>query len=102
MVDKKRDKRWSEEIQKRNNGKCPCCAKPALAGAHHIIPRENMRTRYLIINGINTCNNLHRRFEDSKEIRDATIERFVGWKRYGVLEAIANGMVDNARYEEVK
>ena len=101
MVDKKRDKRWSDTIRRRGNNLCPCCGRKATAGVHHIVPRENQRTRYLIINGINTCESLHRMFEGDKEDRDKAIGVYVGWKRYGVLEAISTGMVENKNYEEV-
>lgn len=102
MVNKARDKRWSQEIRKRNGGLCPHCNKPGKAGAHHIIAREVQATRYLVINGVNTCEWLHRQFEGTKEERDDAISRFVGWRRYGLLEAIASGLVTNARLEEVE
>ena len=102
MMDKERDRRWSKAVNKKYAGKCPHCNKKAVGGIHHIIPRNELKTRYLITNGIATCNELHRMFEGNQVQRDYAISRYVSWKRFYILESIASGLVANKKFEEVK
>ena len=102
MSNAARDKRWSAAVMKKYGGRCPCCNKKANGGAHHIIDRSNLKTRWLIANGIATCAVLHRMFEGAKSLRENAIENYVGLKKYYILEAIAEGLVLNNKYEEIK
>jgi len=102
MKNKIRDSKWSKEVMALYGNKCPCCGKIASGGPHHIIPRENKNTRWIIQNGIATCNSLHRLFEGNKVERDNAILAYVGLKKYFILLGISEGIVSNVKYKEIK
>ena len=59
---KRKDSLWSKAVKKNYKGMCPCCGSP-YGSSHHIIPRDNRLTRWVIENGIYCCNEFHRAFE---------------------------------------
>ena len=87
---KARDKRWAVAVMERYDGKCPHCNEEA-DGPHHIVPRGNRSTRYVLENGLNACLRLHRRFEAKGKVRRKAIRIYVGEERYDNLQKIAHG-----------
>lgn len=106
-----RDKRWSFKVALLAKGLCIHCGKP-VHDAHHIIPRNCQRTRYVVENGINSCHILHRMFEGkwgkTKEERERnkreSIRIYVGKERYENLNKIRLGLLSYIAvgYTEVK
>lgn len=101
MIDKARDARWSKEVMKTTKGICLHCGKKA-TGVHHIIPRSIIKLRWILQNGIPTCNILHRMFEGNKYERYKAIKKYVSMKRYGELWKYAHRDEKNKIFQEVK
>ena len=55
----KEDKEWAKEVKVRDGWKCVVCDSETKPNAHHIIPREVLETKYLIMNGITLCPKHH-------------------------------------------
>jgi hypothetical protein len=49
---KRKDKDWSIEIRKDN---CLICGTTEKLNAHHLVPRNELITRHLYLNGISLC-----------------------------------------------
>lgn len=60
----KEDKEWAKAVKERD-GSCVICGSTKRLNAHHVLPRENLKTKHDILNGITLCP-LHHRF--SREI----------------------------------
>jgi len=96
-----RQTRWDKRVNHIWFGKCPCCGGKPEGGRHHIIPRENLRTKYIVINGILTCWNLHRAFEDPEKEEQLAI-KYIGEYNYNELKKIAMGYRENnGEFEEI-
>ena len=53
------DKEWAKEVKDRDGWSCVICKSPLRPNAHHIIARENHKTKYDIRNGITLCPKHH-------------------------------------------
>jgi hypothetical protein len=58
-VRNKADKEWSREVRARD-GCCVVCGAVQKLNAHHILPREIIKTRHNLDNGITLCPKHHR------------------------------------------
>ena len=56
---KKKDSEWSALIRK-TYPTCMICGKNKWLNAHHLIPREIMKTRHLLSNGVTLCAKHHK------------------------------------------
>lgn len=56
---KKCDKLWAQAVKARAQNKCEVCGKTERLHAHHVIPRTNYSTRYLVENGVCLCYKHH-------------------------------------------
>jgi len=57
----KEDKEWAIKVKERDEYKCAICGEREKPCAHHLIPREIKKTRFMVSNGITLCP-LHHRF----------------------------------------
>ena len=55
----KKDKEWSLAIRVRDKC-CVICGDKTQLNAHHIIPRENKDSRWLLENGVTLCVGCHK------------------------------------------
>lgn len=87
------DDKWSKEVAKKYGYKCIHCENP-LSSAHHIIPRQCKKTKYVLECGIYCCDSLHRIFEGKKGKRKQmeAIRIFIGNQRYENLDKIRKGI----------
>ena len=98
-----RDKRWSRAVIEKSDWKCLHCNEEA-DSPHHIVPRGNLKTRYILENGLNCCARLHRMFEASAKIKERAIRIYIGKERYENLQKIAHGQatLEDYGYSEVE
>ena len=89
----RRDSDWSKAVREKFKNKCPHCNLET-GSSHHIIPKDNKLTRWIIENGIYCCNKLHRAFEE--KYRGESLKRKVDFYtdkgRYRKLELISRGI----------
>jgi hypothetical protein len=57
---KQQDKAWALAVRKAWDNQCAICHRTKHLNAHHFIPRNNLSTRHLPINGILLCCQHHR------------------------------------------
>lgn len=55
----KEDRDWAKKVKERDGWKCVICGENRLLNAHHIIARENKKTKYDIHNGLSLCPTHH-------------------------------------------
>lgn len=105
MINKAKDDKWSLEVKKKYNGRCPHCGSTE-GSSHHIIPRQCMRTRLVVECGIYSCNWLHRAFEGKKGKyeKEKCLRIYVGNVRLSNLEKIKVGIIkpEVVGYKEIK
>lgn len=89
-----KDRKWSKEVKK--NRLCPCCSRKA-TNAHHIIPRNVKKTRWIIANGFPCCKKLH----DKLEANDSLIKEYVNYEYYKTLWKLAYTDMKNKVLKEV-
>ena len=53
------DNLWANAVKKRAGFKCEYCGKDSSIQSHHVIPRTNYATRYMIENGVALCYRHH-------------------------------------------
>ena len=53
------DELWSKAVKKRAGYKCEYCGKETTLQSHHMIPRTNYATRYMLENGVCLCYKHH-------------------------------------------
>lgn len=103
-IDKARDTRWSQAIGNKYGWNCPHCS--GIGGAHHIVPRGCLKTRYILDNGIYACDYLHRVFERprSDKTRMKYIRLYVTWDKYRKLWEVANdkAVANDFGFQEVE
>ena len=57
---KKKDQYWASMIKLDYDNKCAVCGKTERLNAHHILPREFLKTRWDRMNGIALCPGCHK------------------------------------------
>jgi len=57
---KKKDQEWRERIKARDNNECVICKRKEFLDCHHILPRENLSTRWNLNNGLLLCKKHHK------------------------------------------
>lgn len=67
------DELWKRAIKERAQNKCELCGETFRLQAHHVIPRTNYSTRYLVENGIALCykHHIHWAHKDAED--------FISW-----------------------
>lgn len=98
------DSIWREKVREKYNNKCPHCNSKD-ASPHHLISRKNRRTKWVVENGIFSCNILHRLFETKRgNEKRQLIKNYVGEERYSILIAISTNRMtpEEAGFEVVK
>ena len=70
------DDLWSKAVHERAGGKCEFCGSEKRLQSHHVIPRTNYATRYLLENGVRLCYK-HHFFWAHKDALD-----FSNWFKY--------------------
>lgn len=60
-IEKEADILFAKVIKERDNWSCAVCGRKDCLNTHHIIPREDRRTRHDLLNGITLCI-LHHKF----------------------------------------
>jgi hypothetical protein len=93
MIDRERDRRWTKAVLEHWE-KCIHCNDTETLQAHHVIPRGNMRTRYVLENGFPTCHKLHRLFEKSRKDAEKQVTFYLGRDVYQNLLAISRGKAE--------
>jgi len=103
IVSTSRDNRWKVAVKKewRTKKICPICGYPRTLEVHHIIPRGNLMTRYLLINGIPCCHECHIDFDD-QESGDELVISYIGNKTFKLLNKIASGFYWDKSLEVIK
>ncbi|MCK5632981.1 hypothetical protein KAH94_04480 [bacterium] len=103
MKDQVRYKKWIKAVLKKNYGKCPCCGGKPTGGIHHIFPRGAKRTKFIVENGIPTCFEFHRLWENPLYFRNL-INIHVGAEKYTKLKKLANGYIslEESGFTEIK
>ncbi len=90
----KTDKKWSQEVIKRD-GKCLYCGCTEYLSAHHLFGRSKSATRFVLDNGFTLCPNCHvfspifsaHRTEQTFKL---WAKKRLGLKRYRELEKLSN------------
>ena len=88
------DELWALAVKKRAGFKCEMCEKDSHIQAHHVIPRTNYATRYLVANGVALCYRHHFYYAHKDALS------FADWFR-GVRPMDAEG-IENMRNAQVK
>ncbi len=103
MKEKIRYNNWIKAVLKKNYSRCSHCGKKVTGGIHHIIPRGCKRTKYVVENGIPTCFEFHRMWENSVK-KKKLISIYIGKEKYNLLKKVANGIitVEEAGFTEIK
>ena len=57
---KKKDKEWAIAVKLDGSQTCALCSSNIRLNAHHIVPRQDKRLRWELVNGIALCPNHHR------------------------------------------
>lgn len=55
----KEDKQWAKAVKERDRHKCVICGSTERLNSHHIIVRENHKTKFDLKNGITLCSKHH-------------------------------------------
>ena len=55
----KEDREWANSVKNRDGWTCVICGSKIRTNAHHIIPRENLSTKFDLKNGISLCPKHH-------------------------------------------
>lgn len=55
----KEDKEWANKVKERDGHKCVICGNAERLNAHHIIVRENHKTKFDVDNGVALCPKHH-------------------------------------------
>ena len=53
------DELWAKAVKKRANNQCEVCGKTTSLQSHHVIPRTNYATRFMLENGTCLCYKHH-------------------------------------------
>lgn len=103
MDQQQRYNRWIKAVLKKWFGRCPHCCKKPTGGIHHIMPRGCSLTKYVVENGIPTCCEFHRMFEDPKKEKNLIV-KYIGNNLYKKLKNVANGILtlEEAGLKEIK
>lgn len=56
----KKDIEWKKKVKLIFNNKCALCGKTEMLNAHHLLPKNELKYRWDIKNGIALCPNCHR------------------------------------------
>jgi len=56
----KEDKEWAIKVKDRDNNHCVICPNTERLNAHHLIPRNFLKYKHLVDNGISLCPKHHR------------------------------------------
>ena len=86
----RRVRRWSMAIRLKSDCKCEWCGKEG-HGVAHIIPRAQMKTRYVLQNGWCACNLCHTKFDNNGMFRNRVINILIGMIKYRKLTEVAYG-----------
>ena len=54
-----KDKIWAVSVKERDGWRCVICGSDIRPNAHHIIPREQIDTKYDVRNGLTLCPKHH-------------------------------------------
>jgi len=60
-VSKSNDILWTEIVKARADYKCVSCGKETDLHSHHIVPRTEYSSRWLVLNGICLCSFCHQK-----------------------------------------
>ena len=86
---KTKNEEWVAAVFKRDNYTCVKCGSGIHITAHHIVPRVNTRTRYLLENGITLCKFCHGIITVDKSVAEALYKHLL--IDTNKLKAIAKG-----------
>jgi len=98
---KRCDELWKKVVKERAGWKCEFCTKTNKVQAHHVIPRTNFATRYLVENGVALCYRHHIHWAHKDAID------FVNWFKtnrendYNLIENERHSIVKN-NYQEIE
>jgi len=95
---KAREERLAKVLRERSEERCEYCGRDGCDPAH-IIPREHLKTRYVLENLLYFCRECHIKFDNNKEFRELVISVLVGGKKYMRLKEITKGKAAVGKYK---
>lgn len=98
----KQDKEWSIAVKKDFDFKCLVCGSTKMLNAHHIVPRESLSFRHLVVNGLALCPKHHKFSRDFSAHKNPLVFYLFYKKKYAkrydlLLKIIKEGGILNGR-----
>ena len=98
MKNKAREERLVEVLKERSEERCEYCGRLS-CDAGHILPREYLKTKYVLENLLHLCRECHIKFDNNREFREKIIKVLIGQEKYNNLVKIAKGKATVGKYK---
>lgn len=84
--------KWIKAVLRKSFNRCPHCGQKPTGGIHHIFPRGCKKTKYVVENGIPTCYEFHRMWENPVT-KKKLVRIYIGKEKYNLLRKLSNGII---------
>ncbi|MFA5724414.1 MAG: hypothetical protein WC979_09230 [Candidatus Pacearchaeota archaeon] len=92
----KKYKEWGIAVKERDGNSCIVCGAKKMLNAHHLIPREIVEFRFMVINGVSLCP-MHHKFNRYFSAHRNPIA-FLLWFKYNHTEQYSKLVTEWIKY----